>query len=198
MSLPLAFGTTLETIPARVPYLTPSAAAVEAWRRRLAGRGGRLKVGLAWTGNPQFSRARAKSCPVGCLRRLVLSADCAFSSLQTGEAASDAAALAGPDRVVVDHSRDIASFEDTAALISALDLVITIDTAVAHLAGALGKPVWVLLPFSADWRWLRARPDSPWYPGARLFRQPRPGDWDAVIDAAGRELAHAARAGGSP
>jgi ADP-heptose:LPS heptosyltransferase len=98
----------------------------------------------------------------------------------------------------VDHSRDIASFEDSAALISVLDLVITIDTAVAHLAGALGKPVWILLPFSADWRWLRERPDSPWYPSARLFRQPRAGGWDAVIDVAGRELALAARAGESP
>jgi len=198
MSLPLAFGTTLETVPARVPYLTPAAAAVEAWRRRLAGRGERLKVGLAWTGNPEFSRARAKSCPVGCLRRLVQSADCAFSSLQTGEAASEAAALACSGRVVVDHSRDIASFEDTAALISLLDLVITIDTAVAHLAGALGKPVWILLPFSADWRWLRERSDSPWYPSARLLRQPRPGDWDAVIGVASGELARGARAGESP
>jgi tetratricopeptide (TPR) repeat protein len=198
MSLPLAFGTTLETIPARVPYLSASATGVEAWRRRLAGPGGRFRVGLAWTGNPQFSRARAKSCPVACLRRLVQSADCAFSSLQTGEAAKEAVALACPGRVVVDHSRDIASFEDSAALISVLDLVITIDTAVAHLAGALGKPVWILLPFSADWRWLRERPDSPWYPSARLFRQPRAGDWDGVIDVAGRELALAARAGESP
>ena len=196
MSLPLAFRTTLETIPARMPYLTPSAAAAQEWRGRLARGGGGFKVGLAWTGNPEFSRARAKSCPVEDLRRLVEAADCVFCSLQTGEAAAQAASLSSAGRTVSDHSRELSSFEETAALISQLDLVITIDTAVAHLAGALGRPVWVLLPFSADWRWLRSRADSPWYPTARLFRQPRPGDWASVIAAASAELARATTRGG--
>ena len=185
MSLPLAFRTTLETIPAGVPYVAAPPARVEAWRGRLAAASGR-KVGLAWAGNPRFGGARSKSCPVAQLAPLAAAPGCSFVSLQTGAAAAQAGELGG--RVLADPARELATFEDTAALIGALDLVISIDTAVAHLAGALGKPVWVLLPFAADWRWLRAREDSPWYPTARLFRQRSPGDWNDVIDRVRREL----------
>ena len=192
MSLPLAFRTTVDTIPAQVPYLRPSEARVQEWRRKLGVERDRLKVGLAWMGNPEFSRARTKSCPAERLIPLIGSANCTFFSLQTGEAASEASKFTAGGRTVVDYSRDLGSFEDTAAMISALDLVITIDTAVAHLAGALARPVWILLPFAADWRWFRVRTDSPWYPTARLFRQPRAGDWESVIAAVSCELARVA------
>jgi len=181
MSLPLAFRTTLETIPAQVPYLSPSAALAGKWRRRLDAHDGRTKVGLAWRGNPQFSRVTTKSLPFPRLLPLVASRSCAFFNLQPGAAETHEA--------LIDYASEFDSFDDTAALIANLDLVISIDTAVAHLAGALGKPVWILLPFSADWRWLRGREDSPWYPSARLFRQPALGEWDSVVDTAARELA---------
>jgi tetratricopeptide (TPR) repeat protein len=179
MSLPLAFGTTLETIPAEVPYLRPSTEALERWRRKLSP-DARFKVGLAWRGNPQFGRVRTKSFPFARLLPLLASPDCAFFSLQPGAAETHDA--------LIDYTSEFESFEDTAALIAGLDLVISIDTAVAHLAGALAKPVWILLPWHADWRWLRQREDSPWYPTARLFRQPAPGDWDSVIHLINEEL----------
>lgn len=179
MSLPLAFGTTLETIPAEVPYLRLSSEAMERWRRRLSA-DQRFKVGLAWHGNPQFSRVRTKSFVFARLLPLLALPDCAFYSLQPGSGEKHAA--------LIDYTAEFQSFEDTAALMAGLDLVISIDTAVAHLAGALGKPVWILLPWAADWRWLRGREDSPWYPTARLFRQPAPGDWDRVIDRVYKEL----------
>lgn len=184
MSLPLAFGTELATIPADVPYLAANAAEVARWRERLAVLPGARKVGLVWTGNPQFPGARTKSCPVALLAPLLQAQDVGWVSLQTGAGAGQAAALA-----VTDWTAELTSFARTAALVSALDLVITIDTAVAHLAGALGKPVWILLPFAADWRWLREREDCPWYPSARLFRQPRIGDWEAVVARVTNELA---------
>jgi tetratricopeptide (TPR) repeat protein len=188
MSLPLAFDTALETIPADVPYLAAAPAEAQEWRQRLVRLPGRRRVGLAWSGNPAFAGARAKACPVEQLLPLLGAADTAWVSLQTGAAAADIRALVGVGRTLVDCSEHLTSFARTAAVIESLDLVITIDTAVAHLAGALGKPVWVLLPFSADWRWLVGRADSPWYPTARLFRQPRIGDWAAVIAAVRQEL----------
>jgi len=184
MSLPLAFRTELDTIPAQVPYLHVDVARVAHWRERLASVPGARKVGLAWTGNPEFPGARAKSCPVESLRRLLQADATGWVSLQTGHASGDSSVLA-----IADWTAELNSFADTAALIGALDLVITIDTAVAHLAGALGKPVWILLPHSADWRWLRTRTDSPWYPSAVLFRQSRAGDWDAPLDAVLARLA---------
>jgi tetratricopeptide (TPR) repeat protein len=185
MSLPLAFGTTVESIPAEVPYVRVAPERAEAWRGRLAGLPGR-KVGLAWAGNPRFAGARSKACPAERLAPLAGTPGCSFVSLQTGAAAFDVRAFGGA--VLADPALELATFEDTAALIGALDLVISIDTAVAHLAGALGRPVWILLPFAADWRWMRGRADSPWYPTARLFRQPRPGDWEEVVARVRREL----------
>lgn len=194
MSLPLAFGTTLETIPG-TPYLPLNAAAVRAWQTRLAPHRGR-KIGLAWSGNPKFGRARAKACPAGLMAKLAAVSGCVFVSLQKGEAAAELARFRDTGATVLDYTAELADFSDTAALVGALDLVISVDTATAHLAGALAKPVWILLPYAADWRWLVGRADSPWYPSARLFRQPRRGDWDAVLSAAAAELARWAAPGG--
>ena len=205
MGLPLAFNTTLETVPASTPYLRAAQEQVDAWHLRLAPQGERFKIGIAWAGNPSFPGAVAKSCPVECFAPLLANRRVALVNLQVGAQAGqiarlvDAAAAMGhraagshaaasgavagesPYPVVHDWSAELGDFADTAALIEALDLVITIDTAVAHLAGALGKPVWIMLPYAADWRWLRERADSPWYPSARLFRQAQIGDWDEVM-----------------
>ena len=183
MSLPRAFGTVLEEIPARMPYLRSAPNEADAWRARMAGMKGRLKVGLVWAGNPKHPRDRARSMPVSLLEGLIAVPGCAFFSLQQGEAGKPLAALDPRGEIVVDAGADLRNFADTAALIDALDLVIAVDTSVAHLAGALGKPVWILLPYAPDWRWMRDREDSLWYPSARLFRQPSPGAWSAVMDA---------------
>lgn len=182
MSLPLALGTTLQTIP-RPPYLHADPARTAAWRARLDGPG--LRIGVAWSGNPEFTAARLKACPPGLLARLTATSGCRFVSLQLGAARQQLGEL-GPG--VMDAAPELASFDDSAALVAALDLVISIDTAVAHLAGALDKPVWILLPFAADWRWLVGRSDSPWYPSARLYRQSTPGAWEPVIAQVERDL----------
>jgi len=188
MSLPLAFKTNLSTIPAAIPYVKADMAAVDRWRDRFSAYGGRLKVGLAWSGNPSFPGARLKACPVGSLLSLLTAPGTAFFSLQTGEAAAEVRLLNRDGNCVLDLSPELDRFSHTAAAVSALDLVITIDTAVAHLAGALGKEAWILLPFASDWRWLMGREDSPWYPSMRLFRQSRAGDWETVIERVFRAL----------
>jgi len=206
MSLPLAFGTTLETIPRAAAYLAADAAATAAWRAQLAAIPG-LRVGLCWAGNPRRDHRsahaidRRRSIALARFAPLAAVTGANFISLQKDEAAVQAAAPpAGLS--MHDPTDELTDFADTAALIEALDLVITVDTAVAHLAGALGKPVWILNRHDACWRWLAGREDSPWYSTARLFRQPRPGDWDSVIAkvaAALRALVHDAPAGpGSP
>lgn len=178
MSLPLAFHTDLGTIPARVPYLSADPARVEAWRGRL-GPARAMRIGLAWAGRPVFRNDYNRSVRLDRLAPL-FALDAAFISLQKELRERDQDYLATQPRI--GHFGDqLQDFDDTAALIACLDLVITVDTAVAHLAGALGKPVWILLPYTPDWRWLLEREDSPWYPTARLFRQARSGDWDAVI-----------------
>ena len=184
LSLPYLFGTTLENIPPQLPYLSAPPERIAAWRTRLAGSDG-FKVGIVWGGKPVPDPFR--SCTLEALARLGGIPGVILYSLQLGEAAAQAAAPpAGLE--LVDLTGEISDFGDTAALVSLLDLVISVDTSVAHLAGALGKPVWVLLPFCPDWRWLLDRDDSPWYPTARLFRQPGIGDWDSVIGQVGHEL----------
>jgi Glycosyltransferase family 9 (heptosyltransferase) len=183
LSLPLACGTTLATIPADVPYLAPPAERVRIWRRRLGRRRvGCRRVGLAWAGNAEYANDRNRSMPLSRLESFLARTDCELHVVQTPIRPADRAVL---DRrpMVTDHSAALADFADTAALLSLMDLVISVDTAVAHLAGALARPTWLLLPFSAEWRWLTQRTDSPWYPTLRLFRQPAPGDWDAVLAA---------------
>jgi tetratricopeptide (TPR) repeat protein len=178
MSLPLAFATTLDRIPASIPYLSASAAAQAAWQQRL-GRRTRPRIGLAWSGAPGHSNDRQRSLPLAHLVPL-LAADADFVSLQKEYRDADRPLLADLPNLR-DVAAELGDFADTAGLITELDLVITVDTSVAHLAGALGKPVWLLLPFAPDYRWLLGREDSPWYPTIRLFRQPAFGDWASVI-----------------
>jgi len=188
LSLPLACGTTLASIPAEVPYLAPPPERLAAWRRRLGRRTrARRRIAIAWSGNPDHSHDRARSIPLGRLEPLFSRTDCELHVAQTQITPPDRALLDGLPRVI-DHSAALADFADTAALLSLMDLVISVDTAVAHLAGALARPTWLLLAFSAEWRWLTARADSPWYPTLRLFRQPAPGDWNGVLAAVTRAL----------
>ncbi len=186
LSLPLAFKTELRSIPADVPYLSAPPSRVAGWRSRLpAGAGPR--AGLVWAGNPQHGNDRNRSLPLAALAPLLDVPGITFVSLQKDLGQGDRATLRVHPEIVECGSR-LADFADTAAVISLLDLVVTVDTAVAHLAGAMGRPVWILLPDVPDWRWLLDRPDSPWYPTARLFRQPRRGDWESALSAAAAAL----------
>ena len=169
-SLPLLFGTMALTIPAPAGYLAADPARVAFWRAALAGG---PAVGLVWAGNPAHANDARRSLPQAALAPLLQVAGVRFVSLQ-----HDAAAVPSG---VTDLAPQLTDLAETAALLQALDLVITVDTAVAHLAGALGRPAWVALPHAPDWRWLLGRDDSPWYRSVRLFRQPGPGDWDGVV-----------------
>ncbi|HXE52803.1 MAG TPA: tetratricopeptide repeat-containing glycosyltransferase family protein, partial [Tepidisphaeraceae bacterium] len=178
MTLPRILGTTINSVPAEIPYLRPDPSLVESWRRRVSETGKRLKVGLTWAGRPTHPGDRARSIPSALLSPLNSIRDCQFFSLQKWKpAAVDQAPLP-----MIDWTSELNDFADTAALLENLDLVITVDTAVAHLAGAMSRRVWVLLPFVPDWRWMLNRADSPWYPTMQLFRQPTPGNWDSVIN----------------
>jgi tetratricopeptide (TPR) repeat protein len=179
LSLPKILGTTLETIPAQIPYLYADAAAAAQWKQRLDAFGtGRPKIGIVWAGNPHHRNDAQRSCNLAHFERLK-SIDAEFFSLQKGSAAKDPRPAGF---IAHDLSHHINDFGDTAAIMANLDLVIAVDTSVAHLAGALGRPCWVLLPYAGEWRWLLNRADSPWYPTLRLFRQPRRGDWGAVFE----------------
>jgi Glycosyltransferase family 9 (heptosyltransferase) len=185
--LPRAVGTTLDTIPAATPYLTAEPADVAHWRDRLSGLAG-LRVGLCWGGGrsrdvSQIAVDRRRSLALEALAPLGEVSGVRFISLQKGAPAAEAAQPPRGMELLV-FAEDLHDFADTAALIDNLDLVISVDTAVAHLAGALGKPVWVLNRFDTCFRWPRNRHDSPWYPSARQFRQPTPGDWPSVISRA--------------
>ena len=187
LSLPLAFATRQATIPAQPSYLVADRALAASWATRLAG--ANPKIGLAWAGNPRLHSAalaaidRRRSIPPERLAPLVELPGLDFFSLQNGGAAAPAGFP------LTDFMADMTDFADTAALVANLDLVISVDTAIAHLAAALGKPVWLLNRFDSCWRWLRHRQDSPWYPTLRLFNQPKPGDWAAVIEQVRDELA---------
>ena len=186
-SLPLAFRTTVDTIPAEVPYIGVPADRAAKWRP-VTEAIGRPRIGLMWAGNLAVPNRR-RWIGLRHLLPLTQMRDLHFVALQRELPEGDAPLLATAQvpTFLGDHQADLA---DTAALIAGLDLVITVDTAIAHLAGALGKPVWVLLPFSADWRWLRQRADSPWYPTARLFRQPALGDWAGTVTQVEAALRH--------
>lgn len=181
LSLPRVFGTQLETIPADVPYVAADPVRVAHWAARLRSDGRSLRVGLVWGGNPLNAEDRFRSLPLQALAPLAGIAGVRFYALQKGPREREAAAPpAGLD--LVNLAPELADFADTAAAISQLDLVISVCTSVAHLAGALGKPLWVMLHHAADWRWLTERSDSPWYPTATLFRQTRRGEWDDVVE----------------
>ena len=180
LSLPRLLGVTLASLPAATPYLHPPTDR-QAFLPPPSNRDGAcLKVGLAWRGNPKHVNDRQRSIPLACFEPLFALHAVAFYSLQVASVPGQEAEAAG-QRALVDLSGQLRDFADTAFAISQLDLVIAVDTSVAHLAGALGRPAWVLLPFAPDWRWLLGRQDSPWYPTTRLFRQPAPGDWQTVI-----------------
>ena len=184
LSMPGVMAKLSHDIPAAVPYIQPDPALVAAWRARI--KGNQLpRIGLVWSGNLAPGLHHDRTLPLVDMLRVV-SDRAQYFSLQKEVIASDKAELQRCD--VRNYGETLNDFADTAAIIESMDLVITIDTAVAHLAGALGKPVWILLRFAADWRWLRNRDDSPWYPTARLFRQPAVGDWATVMDAVQREL----------
>jgi hypothetical protein len=180
MSLPQAFGSTLETIPADVPYLRAPPKHVEKWRQRLP-QTHAFKIGINWAGNPNFKHDQSRSIGLRRMLPLLACGDVQFFSLQKELRPGDAEILHKYPQITP-LGGEIDSFADTAAIVSSLDLVISSDTSVVHLAGALGQRVWVLLQFVPDWRWLLDREDSPWYPTARLFRQTVRDDWAGVVD----------------
>lgn len=183
MSLPLRFGTTLKTIPARIPYIGIDTSSVAAWADRLRADPPGFRVGLCWAGNRANINDANRSIPLGKFAPLGQVPGVSFYSLQLGERPI------GAPPPLIDHTAFIQDFADTAAFMQHLDLIISVDTAVAHLAGALGRPVWTLLPFAPDWRWLLSRPDSPWYPSMRLFRSEPCEPWEPVLQRVCAELA---------
>jgi tetratricopeptide (TPR) repeat protein len=190
MSLPGIFGTSLASIPVRVPYLAADAALIDSWRQELA-KYRTFKVGIAWQGNPRYKGDRHRSIPLAQFAPLVRVEGVRLFSLQKGWGAEQLEQVAGRLEVVDFGPRldeAAGAFMDTAAIMKNLDLVITSDTATAHLAGALAVPVWVALQKVPDWRWLLDRPDSPWYPTLRLFRQSEPGNWGEVFERMAQEL----------
>ena len=185
-SLPLAFKTDLATIPAKVPYLHSEPELQAAWAQKL-GATALPRVGLVWSGNAAFQNDEKRSVPLSSLIT-ALPNTCSYVSLQQEVRQSDEVALVQSS--ILDVRGELKNFADTAALISCLDLVISVDTSVAHLAGALAKPVWIILPHSPDWRWLMQRNDSPWYPTARLFRQGSDRKWLPLLTNLGGDLAN--------
>lgn len=181
LSLPLVFDTTLASIPVPVPYVQAPKGAVARWASRLPRSNARtLRVGVAWSGNPKHENDRRRSIPLTLFSTLMAGVDGLFCVLQTEIRSADRAILPRLGNLI-DLSAEIDDYVDTAAMVANLDLIVTVDTSVAHLAGAMGKAVWVLLPDVADWRWLLGREDSPWYPSMRLFRQRARGDWAEVL-----------------
>jgi tetratricopeptide (TPR) repeat protein len=179
-SLPWMLDTTIGNIPGPVPYIRSDPEATDRWAARI-GRANELKVGIAWAGNPQHSKNRFRSMRFSQFRDLARVQNIRYFSLQKGGASKEASgAPEGMD--ISDYTGELNDFADTAAFVANLDLVIAVDTSVAHLAGAMGKPTWALIPFAPDWRWLIGREDSPWYPTMRLFRQKSIGDWESAIE----------------
>jgi len=185
LDLPGIFGTTVETIPAKVPYICADRAEVERWRDRFAGN--YFKVGIVWAGSARHTNDHNRSCDLSRFAPLGEIESVRLYGLQKGAAAAQIEQVGGK-MDMVSLGEEFEDFTDTAAVVENMDLVVSVDTAVLHLAGAMGKRVWALLPFEADWRWMLDRQDSPWYPTMRLFRQTRPGDWDEVFGRAADEL----------
>ncbi|HDH06704.1 MAG TPA: tetratricopeptide repeat protein [Nitrospirae bacterium] len=181
LDLPGIFGTNVNTIFADVPYLKVGYDKNDKWKSRIDGE--LFKVGLVWAGNSAHTNDRNRSCKLSDFAPLASIPGIAFFSLQ-----KDGMSENGNSLQVADLGKNLGDFCDTAAIIENLDIVISVDTSVAHLAGALGKPVWTLLPFIPDWRWMLDREDTPWYPTMRLFRQPKHGDWKSVFNKIAKEL----------
>jgi hypothetical protein len=178
MSLPSALGTTLDNIPAAVPYLFAPEEKTRLWRDRLPR--ANLRVGLVWAGNPLFKTDALRSIGLAGMAPLLSVPGVQFVSLHR-EVRAEHADMLGSIPQILHFGAQLEDLGDTAAVISELDLVIGSDTAVIHLAGALAKPVWLLASFAPDWRWMQRREDSPWYPTMRLYRQPKIGDWQSVV-----------------
>jgi hypothetical protein len=189
MSLPGLFGTTIETIPATIPYLSAEPTAAAAWAARIGSHGPGLRVGLVWAGNPHHPDDRMRSIPFAAFAPLLAMPGLRWFSLQVGPRAADASGLDS----ITDLSPGLTDFAETAAAMAALHLIIAVDTSSAHLAGALGHPVWLLLPLNADWRWLIDEETSPWYPTMRLFRQDSRRSWHPVLERVATELGQLAR-----
>jgi Flp pilus assembly protein TadD len=190
MSLPLLFNTTLATIPWPGAYLHAEAKLSEQWSRRMPADSNSPRIGLVWAGRPENKVDRKRSMRLDQFAPLSAIRNARFFSLQKGPSASQARRPpAGME--LIDYTNDLGDFTDTAAMIANLDLVVTVDTSIAHLTGALGRPAWVLLPRSPDWRWMLHRDDSPWYPALRLFRQKMRGDWEEAMNRVKVELGEA-------
>jgi len=185
MDLPYLFRSTLDSIPNTVPYLHPDPEKARTWQGRLSGP--ERKVGLVWAGRPTHGSDQSRSCRLEHFLALARIEGVRIVGLQKGPAAAQVRSLPS-DISLANLGEEFTDLMDAASCLTALDLVISVDTAMAHLAGALGRPVWTLLPFAPDWRWMLHREDSPWYPTMRLFRQPKPEDWDSVFAAVGRLL----------
>jgi tetratricopeptide (TPR) repeat protein len=185
LSLPFLCGTHLDTIPNHVPYISIPVAKQAAWQARLAELSG-LRVGLVWAGNPRLSKDRLRSLPLEAFAPLFTVSGVSWVSLQKGSPSDQLTAVGWP---IHDWMKECRDFQDTGALIENLDLVITVDTSIVHLAGALGRPTWLLNRYESEWRWLVDREDSPWYPSVRIFRQPSVFDWESVIERMAGELA---------
>lgn len=181
MSLPFVFNITLDNIPNKIPYLGADPVKVKEFREKINAEG--FKIGIAWAGNPEYLGDKNRSISFENFKFLKNIPGVSLFSLQ-----KDKASLQLDDSKVIDLKDDIKDFSDTAAIIENLDLIISTDTCVPHLAGAMGKPIWVLLSFIPDWRWLLNTEASPWYPSMRLFRQKKFGDWESVFDDVGKEL----------
>jgi tetratricopeptide (TPR) repeat protein len=185
LSLPRLFNSNLNTIPAPISYLDPDPEKSKLWRGRVGQEG--FRVGIVWAGRPEHENDHHRSCALEYFIPMAQMEGIRLFGLQKGEATRQVKKL--PDgRVVENLGEDFENFADTAGAVANLDLVISVDTSVAHLAGAMGKPVWLLLPFAPDWRWLMQREDSPWYPSMRLFRQKSRGDWPGVFQRVASEL----------
>jgi hypothetical protein len=200
LSVPGILKTTVETVPARIPYLFPKPALVEHWRTRLIQLGG-FKIGIAWQGNPRYPNDRFRSIPLRCFAPLAQVPAVRLISLQKGPGAEQLAEVRNLFPIADlagELDQQSGPFVDTAAVMKNLDLVITSDTAAAHLAGALGAAVWVALPSAPDWRWSLDRCDSPWYPTMRLFRQRDWGNWQDVFEEIEQALPAAVRARSGP
>jgi tetratricopeptide (TPR) repeat protein len=187
ISLPRLFHTRTEAdIPAPIPYLRSNRLSVEAWHQRWATEEPMIRIGLAWRGSPTYKRDALRSLPLDMMAPLLKTPGCRFFALHPDINDEEHTALRRLG--IGELSSCLTDFTDTAALLETLELVISVDTSVVHLAGALGRPVWALLPFSCDWRWGTGREDTPWYPSAKLFRQPKAKDWESVIAAVSEAL----------
>jgi hypothetical protein len=188
MSLPHRFGTALASIPGATPYLKAPPSRVARWKGRLPG--GKTKVGLVWAGDPRPDQPaisaidRQRSLDARAYLPLLGVLGIVFVSLQKGASAQPQIETLPPELRPFDPMHDVHDFADRAAIIEQLDVVITVDTSIAHLAGAFDKPVWILSRYDGCWRWLHDRDDTPWYPNARLFHQTQPGEWSEVIERA--------------